>query len=127
MRKTGLTLIEIIVSTLILALVMMGLVNIFISGKRYLLHTRSRMTGGELGRYFLDPLQIYVNQSQWQGDDYISDHPLSLTASRSGGSQFIDNINYSATYEVSHLPTLDGPGNQTRKVKVTLKWNETQP
>ena len=54
---------EIIISALILALVMAGMVNIFISGKRYVMHSRARMTGGEIGKLFIDPLQIYIRQT----------------------------------------------------------------
>jgi len=55
---------EIFVSAIILALIMVGMVNIFISGKRYVLHSRARMTGGEIGKIFIDPLQLYVHQTQ---------------------------------------------------------------
>ena len=65
MNKKGLSLVEILVSLVIMGLVMVGLVNIFISGKRWTLHSRSRITAGELGRYFLDPLQMDVRQDTW--------------------------------------------------------------
>src|SRR3989338_5521605 len=65
MRKKGLSLLEILISTLILALLMIGLGNIFVAGKKLILHSRSRMTGGELGKNFLDPFQRLVRQDEW--------------------------------------------------------------
>jgi Tfp pilus assembly protein PilV len=46
MNKKALTLFEIIVSVVILALAVTGLANVFVAGKRYIQHSRSRMTGG---------------------------------------------------------------------------------
>ncbi len=43
---------------------MLGLTNLFVSGKRYILHSRARMTGGEIGRLFLDPLNMAVHQGE---------------------------------------------------------------
>jgi Tfp pilus assembly protein PilV len=64
----ALTLVEIIVSVVILALVITGLANVFVAGKRYIQHSRMRMAGGELGKEFLDPLQQYVRQDTWDGN-----------------------------------------------------------
>ena len=80
MSRKGLTLLEIIVATAILALVIAGLANIFIAGKRYILHSRTKMTGGELGRYFLDEMQMQVREDTWsssclgQGGASCPDH-----------------------------------------------------
>jgi len=59
------TLIEIIVATVILALTLAGMANLFISGKRWVLISQTRMVGGELGKFFLDPLQMLVRQDTW--------------------------------------------------------------
>jgi Tfp pilus assembly protein PilV len=64
-NKKALTLFEIIVSVVILALVITGLANVFVAGKRYIKYSRLRMSGGEIGKRFLDHLQAYVRQDTW--------------------------------------------------------------
>ncbi len=111
-NKKALTLVEILVATVILALVVTGLANVFVSGKRYIKQSRLRMAGGEIGKKFLDPLQSYVRQDTW------STNPL--------GSGAIDQAvegstspatTYTANYVVS---TVGG----IKKVKVTVSLPE---
>ncbi|MBL7081262.1 MAG: hypothetical protein ISS44_01665 [Candidatus Omnitrophica bacterium] len=112
LKKKAVTLIEITVSLLILALIMAGMVNIFVATKRLTGHARYRMTGGEIGRRFLDPLQMNVRQDQW-GSNCLS------SGAGCPAAQTIDNITYTPTYSFSNL--LSG---RLRKVKLTLTWNE---
>jgi len=115
----GLTLVEIIVSIIILSLTMFGLTNIFISGKRYILHARARMAGGELGKHFLDPLQMDVREDTWDTAENRLRAPSSYT-----GQSRINNIDYTANYTVSDF---GAAGPQLRRVVVNLIWNETSP
>lgn len=108
-NKKALTLLEILVSLIILALLLTGLANIFLAGKRYTQRSRVRMAGGEIGKYFLDPLQNHVNQATW------TSNPL---GSQSVATQniTIDGRNYRGEYNVN---TAGLPSNLTR-VKVTI-------
>lgn len=63
--RKGISFIELIVALLILALTLAGLVNLFISGKRWVLLSQTKMTGGELGKLFLDDFQVMVRQNDW--------------------------------------------------------------
>ncbi|MDI6606205.1 MAG: hypothetical protein QME65_03570, partial [Candidatus Omnitrophota bacterium] len=65
MKKKGLSLFEILVATIILALIITGLVNIFVSVKRFTLNSQLRMSGGEIGRYQLSRFSDAVRQDQW--------------------------------------------------------------
>jgi len=116
MSKKGLTLIEILVSCVILALVLTGLVSIFIAGKRHVLHGRSRMTASELGRYFLDPLQMQVRQDDW-GANCLSQGncPNEII----GTAQGLDR-DYTATYTITN----NNPINNLNKVRVDITWSE---
>jgi len=114
---TGLSLLEIVVSTLIMALVMVGLVNVFLIAKRYMLSSRSRTAVGELGRYFLDRLQDDVRQDQW-GSNCLSSDPTAGCPS----AQTVGPILYTPSYAISDLT-----GTTLRKVKVTITWNEPEP
>jgi len=119
MDKKGLTLLEIIVSVLILALVMTGIANIFLAGKRHLGHTRSKIQAAELGRLFVAPLQKDVRQDKW-GSNCLS------AGSGCPGAQTIGSITYTPTYAISDVNVGVGSTLPLRKVKVTIKWNEPQ-
>jgi len=114
MNKKGFTLLEILVSALILALVMTGMANIFLASRRYLMRTRSKIQAAELGRLFLAPLQMDVRQDQW-GSNCLS------AGTGCPGAQTINNIPYTPTYEISNVA-----GTTLRKVKVTINW-PTEP
>lgn len=134
----GFSLIEILISILILALIMTGLVSLFISGKRWILHTRSRMAAGELGKYFLEPLQMEVRQDTWDQPPYDPAPNNLLTAGnyKSTNNSFPGYETYTVVswfeepnvggityYPVYRVENKDG----VRKVRFTLIWNEPVP
>lgn len=119
MDKNGFTLVEIIIAALIMALITAGLANLFISGKRFILHSRSRMTAGELGRYFLDPLQMDVNQSKWGSNCLSTGTPANCSDQTATGM----DRDYNATYNV----TPNSPITNLNKVIVNITWYEPTP
>lgn len=120
MNKKALTLIEIIVSIVILALIIGGMANMFISGKRWVLHARSRMSGGELGKYFLDPLAQDVRQDQWASGNNCLTGGVNCPA-----QETIENISYTPSYNVSDLNL--SPNSSLKKVITTISWQEINP
>jgi len=116
MDKKGLTLVEIIVSTVIMALIMAGMSNIFIAGRRHLLHSRCRMTSAELGHYFLDPLQLQVRQDTWDTSCLKTGVCPEQTI---GSAQGLDR-NYAAQYNI----TSNFNNTSLSKVEVDIKWAE---
>lgn len=144
MNRKSFTLFEILISTLILALLTAGLANLFIAGKRHILHSRSRITGGEIGKIFIDPLQMEVTQTErssgqqngWnepnnalkEGTRYC-DSDLSHTQQPTGfcpdppAKRTLDGIEYSARYEIIKHPQDE----YIRKVVTTISWTERQP
>jgi Tfp pilus assembly protein PilW len=118
--RLGLSLVEIIVAMVILSLVMLGFINLFISSKGFIMHSRSLMTGGELGRYFLDPLQMEVRQDTWD----TTANNLSVRT-YNGSPINIFGINYTPNYTISNINV--SSSSTIRKVRVALKWNETSP
>ena len=113
---------EILVSMVIMCLILIGLANVFISSKRYIMHSRSRAAGGELGSSFLSPLQTNVTYSAWNNG--TSDYNNSLQVSNwTGANVTLDKV-YTPHYNVS-LPNTTLPGYpQVRKVKVNITWPE---
>lgn len=132
---TGLSLTEILVSAVIFSLVALGLTNVFVSGKRQIVHSRARMTMGEFGKYCLDPLQMDVRQDTWYQlsnrlrlgnyrSNLTNPYPFSQYSSYTPVTwleePLIDNIQYYPVYQVTSVGNL-------RKVKFTISWNEPQP
>lgn len=113
MNKKGLSLLEVLIAAFILSLVVTGLLAVFISGKRLVLHSRTRITGGELGTYFLDPLQQEVRQDEW-GDNCLSNTSNCVTQDETLGG-----ITYSANYITNAVGTTN-----LRSVTVNITWNE---
>lgn len=126
---------EVIVSAVLIAIVLAGLANLFVAGKRYILHARSRITGGELGRVFLDPLQMQVREDTWNqatndltvGTRYCDSDPahagLQQQDCPTQAERTLSGIEYSASYAITPHPQ----DANTRKVVTTINWSETQP
>jgi len=124
MKKKGLTLLEIIVAAMIMALVMAGIANIFVAAKRHIFHTRFRMTGSELGHWYLDPLAEQVRQDKW-GSNCLSSNPTDCLKEKV--SQSLDNKDYNPKYEIEDAVKVIGtplPLSKVRKVKVKIEWKE---
>jgi Tfp pilus assembly protein PilV len=118
MSLTGFTLMEVLVSAVLIAIVLVGLANLFVVGKRYILHNRSRMTGGELGRVFLDPLQMHVRQDTWgTANNCLSNKTNCPTP------QTLDNITYTPDYN----DITDVAGTNLRRVRLIISWTEPAP
>ncbi len=118
MSRKAVTLIEIIVATVVLALVITGLAQVFMSGRRFIIHARSRMVGAELGRYFIDPLHMDVNQANW------ANTCLGGSSSACPGAKTIDGITYTPGYTVDNATAGADP---IRRLRVTINWNEFTP
>jgi len=138
MNKKGLTLIEILVSLVILLLVVASLASVFVAGKMQIAHTRSRLTGTELGKYFLDPFQMYVRQDSW--DDQINNKlytpstpsPYSNSWTDAIGLTIADSIGGRMTfapiiYTVSRVLDASNSDTGLRRVVVTINWTESPP
>jgi type II secretory pathway component PulJ len=120
MNKKALTLLEIIVSVIILALVVTGLANVFVAGKRYIQHSKMRMSGGEIGKNFIDPLQNDVNQGTWSATS--TTNRLSNPSAAADITRSIDGKDYTADYTVTN----NSPGDNLNKVKVKITWPEEE-
>jgi len=127
----------------LLAAIMVGLMNVVVSGKRLILHSRSRMGGGELGKVFVDFFPSFVSANDWQGppyNDYATTNPLSTRACPScnhpgGHAEFgadpanphtlPGGVGYTSTYQVTNVPGF--PNYPMRKVRLNINWTSPQP
>jgi Tfp pilus assembly protein PilV len=126
-KKTlsAMTLVEILVAAFLISVVLVGLVSLAVFGKKYSLHGRYRMTAGEIGRNYLEPLPMGVRQDNW-GNTCVSqdgannpqacvDAGLTATWTDSQG------IVYTPTYDISAAPAAN-----LRKVRLRLSWQERE-
>lgn len=109
---------EILVSLMVLSLVFLGLLNLFISGRKYIQHSQSRITAIELGKLFMDPLQMEVRQNDWDGSGNY------LTVGRI--IPFDPQTKASVTYSATSDPVTAVGTTTLRRVKTTITWNEKQ-
>ncbi|MBI4707890.1 MAG: prepilin-type N-terminal cleavage/methylation domain-containing protein [Candidatus Omnitrophica bacterium] len=109
------TLMEILVSMIIFSLLVMSFAALIVTGKRYIASSRARIAGGEIGKYFLDPLQLQVRQDQW-GNNCLS---AGINCDTANWIDPSSGIVYTPAYNFSDV-------NNLRKLKLTLTWNEPQ-
>jgi len=115
--KKGLSLLEILISLVLISMVLVGLVHLFIAGKRYVLHSRARLVSSDLGRVFLDPRHMEVREDQWApGVNCLS----SLGAVGCPGFQVVGNITYNSNYTITNHPQEPN----LRKVRLDITWTE---
>jgi len=112
-NKSGLTLVEILVSLLILSIAVSGIVSVFIASERYVVRSQRRLQAAILVRQILEGLHNEVRQDTW--DTGRLRHGYSETTP----PITIDNITYNLTFNVSNLPNRD-----YRQVTVNVSWLE---
>lgn len=110
-KENGFSLIEVLVATVIFGLIILGLVSVFVAGKRHVLNARERMIGAQLGKFFVDPLQMDVRQDNWGQAANI------FTAGGSAGPETINNTPFTATYGVA-----DVTGTDVKRMLTTITW-----
>ena len=118
-KKIGLSLVEVLVASTVFSLVMLGLFSVFASGNKQIVHIRERMTSAQLGKFFLDPLQVYVRQDTW--DQVGNELKETLGIPRAGGfsPQIVNNRSFSETHAVYAVPSTN-----LRRVITTITWIE---
>lgn len=138
-KNQGVSLIEILVACVIVALLVGGLASIFVAGSRWIMNIHSHAAAEEVGKLFLDPMQMHVRGSDWNA---AIPGPNALTV----GTTWCDGVggnnqnslcqaggpiepllinrrhvgridDYDAEYVITNF-------NNVRKVKVTITWQE---
>ncbi|MCM8757824.1 MAG: prepilin-type N-terminal cleavage/methylation domain-containing protein [Candidatus Omnitrophica bacterium] len=122
MKKNALTLIEVVVSLVILSITIAGTSNLFVSARRYIRHSRCRIQAVNLARYILDSFPLNVRQDAWVITDYNN-------ALKKGTHTLADewmgfpNIRYRPEY-IATVPSGIPETSAFRKIKLTIRWIE---
>jgi len=111
-RTKGFTLLEIIVSLLILSLVIAGTMSAFTASRRYIKRAQHRLQATNIARGILEDLYREVRQDTWDTGRLRNGYSETNTVT-------IDNITYTSNLTVS-----DVSGHQYRQVTVNVTWTE---
>ena len=118
---TGFTLLEVIVSTILFALVIAGLANVFVAGRRSIMHSRSRMQAAEAAKLFLEPLYSDVRQDWWE-----TNTSSLLWPGTHANSTTLNNINFNSTLNVTEMNASPNTP-QLRRATIQINWTEPSP
>jgi Tfp pilus assembly protein PilW len=116
--SAGLSLLEIIVSMMILAAALVGLINVFVMSNALLAHSRARVSASQLGTVFLEPLHSDVRLTDWN----LSSNNLTVQTDVVKSPVAVNNIDITPKYTVADDPS----GSTIRRVSLNLTWNETR-
>lgn len=115
---SGLTLLEIIVALLIFALVLTGLGNVFVVARRYMVHSRARLSAIEAGKFLLAPLNNAVRQDTFDSGELAYTSPT-----RAGAAVGINGMTFNSTFAITDAPAI--AAGSLRKVNLVINWNES--
>jgi Tfp pilus assembly protein PilV len=113
----GFSLLEILVSLLILAVVITGIMSVFISSQRYIIRSRHRLQAANIARQILEDLYREVRQDTWDTGELRGNYSKSGSITLPG-----EPITYNWNFTVSNVT-----GYSYRRVTVNVSWNETSP
>jgi hypothetical protein len=125
----AMNLMEAVVSSMLLALVMFGMMAVFTAGKRHSVLNTSKTVAVQLAYKFFSFLPMYVRADTW---DASGNELTASTYYCGGGStpqspnclplseRTINRLVYSARYDVQDFHNL-------RRVKLTINWTEYIP
>lgn len=117
--KKAITLVEIIVSAMLLASALAGIVATFVSTRRMVGRGTERVTAANLAREKLNGLYSSVRADQWEPssfNDYLGSSELNEGVTHSS-SVTVDNVVYDIDYDVADgHPLPGGGGNYDYKV-----------
>lgn len=119
-HKSGFTLTEIIVASVILATAVAGLFASFIAAKRYSVQSKSRLMAVHNAQYILESLRQDVRADTWNlSSSALSTgiHPVSNTML---SGELVAKYNATAQYNVEQGPSPNG----YRAVTLTIHWDE---
>ncbi len=132
MVKKGLTLLEVLVSVIVMALLATGLFEVLISAKKLTIHARSRVAAVQMSKNLLDYLQVHVRADTWNTSasalnttdttvlrycDSDGSH-TQQTGCLPEADRTLDTIIYNANYTI--IPEFN-----LRRVTLRVTWNET--
>ena len=116
MNRKGFSLVEVVVASVILALLASGVFSVMISARYLVGRTRDRARAVELARQQIEQMRQLISADQWN----LTTSPI-YPGSWSGWSPAPGASNYEYRYKVSTVV-----GAECRQVTIQVRWNETR-
>lgn len=117
--KKALSLFEILISMILFSIALVGLVNVFIISKQYILHNRMRMTASQVAKFFLSGTnQLVVSYSNASNTNNCLYNNGICTVEPLN----VNGVAFNASYNTT---AVTGVPSELRKVIITVNWNET--
>ncbi|MCU0665759.1 MAG: hypothetical protein MUF05_01510 [Candidatus Omnitrophica bacterium] len=117
MKNKAMTLLEILIAVLIIAITVGGLVAVFVSSRGFIEHSRSRLQAAQLSKYYIDQLHGFVRQDSWN----TASNQLYDGAAPSYSTTF-SGVTYNVTSVVDAVDPVNPGG--LRRVVTKIKWTE---
>ena len=108
-RKTGVSLVEVVISAVILAVALAALLASFVSVRKFVNRAERRLTGATLARDRFSSLTSAVNAATWNSGNLAGGNVVSDAVVGSDGT------NYGRSYIVSNVA-----GSDYRQVNMTV-------
>ncbi len=128
-RRRGFTLVEIMVSMVVLGLLAAGFFSVMTSARYLVSRSRRRLAAYEMARRHLEYRRSMVRADTWYAG---ASDPLRPTGvwTAWGCSTIVGNINYQSRTRIDQLGAADGCWSSAadcpRRVTVQVRWNETK-
>ena len=121
-NKTGFTLVEIIVATIILSFVAAGMFSILISGRFLIARAKMRLQAVEIARNFVERGRGYMNWTAWSMP--YPDNPFAPDVNIATADwRDVPNPYYKIRYRVERAgEDVAGGKYKPRKVSVQVRW-----
>ena len=114
MKKKGFSLLEVLISTLILSIAFGGIIASFSYARAYVLRANRRLVAANLARKVFDSLTPHVRQDEWND----AANPLNPAYANKTFSETSDDGTQNVTYTVEDDPL------GYRKVTVTVEYED---
>lgn len=122
-NRTGLSLLEIIISLLILSLVMYGLTSLFVASKRMTYHSSSRVLSMDAAKYFFEDAGLAVTADNYTADQNCLYNDGSCV---SNANITYNGIRYNITYHTENVTNSTSANTTLRKVVINVTWDEPE-
>ena len=118
--KKGFSLLEIVISLVILGLTLAGIFSVFIAGRRYTERARRKLVSLNIGRQVLEKIKEDVRQDTWDiaGSNRLTVGTHLVESGFITAPAGFDNWEGTISYEISNI------ANVLRQATITITWNE---
>jgi len=131
LSRRGFTLVEIMVSMVILALLAAGFFSVITSGRYLVSRSKRRLAAYEIARRQIEARRAFVRADTWYAGGTDPLNPTGGLWTTWGCSTVVGNITYQTRVRIDTLTAAEGcaaaaAADCPRRLTVQVRWNETK-